>query len=198
MRNRQWGIMAKQRQLPKILSSKICAESRFFAIEQLELRFSNGAERQFERMKGRGRGAVMVVPFLDEATMLLIREYACGIHGYELGFPKGLIDPGETPEQAAMRELKEEIGYGARQLIPLKSLAMAPGYFGSMMHIFIAKELYVEVLAGDEPEPLELLSWPYQDVDKLMLEPDFNDARCVAALLMTQQKLKAAQSAGGE
>lgn len=181
--------MAKQRQLPTILSLKISAKSRFFAIEELELRFSNGVERSYERMKGGGRGAVMVVPFIDDATMILIREYACGTHNYELGFPKGLIDPGETPEQAANRELKEEIGYGAEQLIPLKSLAMAPGYFGSTMHIFIATGLYPKRLEGDEPEPLELVNWPYQDVERLMVDPDFNDARSIAALLMTQRKL---------
>lgn len=185
--------MATQRQLPTILSSKISAKSRFFAIEQLELRFSNGVEREYERMSGSGRGAVMVVPFLDDQTMILIREYACGTHNYELGFPKGLIDPGETPEQAANRELKEEIGYGAQQLIPLKSLAMAPGYFGSTMHIFIAQGLYSQTLEGDEPEPLELVHWPYQRSVQLMNDPDFNDARSVAALLMTQQKLTADQ-----
>ena len=181
--------MAKQRQLPTILSSKISAKSRFFAIEQLELRFSNGVERSYERMKGGGRGAVMVVPLLDRDTMILIREYACGTHHYELGFPKGLIDPGERPEQAANRELKEEIGYGAKQLIALKSLAMAPGYFGSVMHVFVAKDLYLERLEGDEPEPLELVNWPVNNIDGLMDEPDFNDARSVAAVLMAQQEI---------
>jgi len=179
--------MAKQRQLPTIVSSTISAKSRFFAIEELELKFSNGVERTYERMKGGGRGAVMIVPYIDQATMILIREYACGTHNYELGFPKGLIDPGETPEQAANRELKEEIGYGAEQLIPLKSLAMAPGYFGSTMHIFIATGLYPQRLEGDEPEPLELVQWPCQEIERLMSDPDFNDARSVAALLMAQQ-----------
>ena len=181
--------MPKQRQLPEIQSSKISARSRFFAIEKLELRFSNGVEREYERMKGGGRGAVMIVPLLDPQTMILIREYACGTHTYELGFPKGLIDPGETPEQAANRELKEEIGYGAKQLIPLKSLAMAPGYFGATMHIFLAKDLYPEQLEGDEPEPLELVKWSVDEIEELMDQPDFNDARSVAAVLMAAKKI---------
>ena len=58
----------------------------------------------------------MVVPMLDEETVLLVREYAAGMHRYELGLVKGRIDAGETPAQAADRELKEEAGYGARRI----------------------------------------------------------------------------------
>ncbi|MDP2561942.1 ADP compounds hydrolase NudE [Psychrobium sp. 1_MG-2023] len=181
--------MDKPNQLPEILSLSVSAQSRLFTIEQVELKFSNGVERQYERMRSGGHGAVMVVPLLDEKTMLLIREYACGTHTYELGFVKGLIDPGETPEQAANRELQEEIGYGASKFTKLKSLAMAPTYFGSTMHIFIAEELYEQRLEGDEPEPLEVVQWPLAGIDNLMVQQDFNDARCVAALLMAQTRL---------
>ena len=59
---------------------------------------------------------VAVVPMLDDDTVLLIREYAAGVHRYELGLVKGRIDAGETSLQAADRELKEEAGYGARSL----------------------------------------------------------------------------------
>src|SRR3546814_7447851 len=73
-----------------------------------DLEFSNGERRQFQRLHGRGHGAVVVVPMLDDDTVLLVREYAAGMHRYELGLVKGRIDAGETPLQAADRELKEE------------------------------------------------------------------------------------------
>jgi len=179
--------MDHKHRLPQVLSSHVCAKSRLFAIEQVKLRFSNGIERDYERMKGSGRGAVMVVPYLDSQTLLLIREYSCGTHNYELGFPKGLIDPGETALEAANRELKEEIGYGAKTFVQLKSLAMAPTYFGASMDIFVASDLYEERLEGDEPEQLEVLKWDTANVDQLMSDADFRDARCVAALLMALQ-----------
>lgn len=94
--------------LPTITDRSIVAKSRFFNVEQVDLTFSNGATRQFERMAGKGHGAVMIVPFADDEHILLIREYGAGTHAYELGFPKGLIDAGETPFEAANRELKEE------------------------------------------------------------------------------------------
>ena len=85
--------MIGKNKLPKINSRNQVARSRLFAIEQLELTFSNGEERQYERMLGSGNGAVMIVPMLDADTILLVREYCAGTHSYELGFPKGLIDP---------------------------------------------------------------------------------------------------------
>src|SRR5690606_27675424 len=81
-----------------------------YRMERLDLEFSNGERRQFERLRGRGHGAVAVVPMLDEDTVLLVREYAAGLHRYELGLVKGRVDAGETPLQAADRELKEEAG----------------------------------------------------------------------------------------
>jgi len=176
--------MLGKNKLPKINNRKQVAKSRLFAIEQLDLTFSNGEKRQYERMQGSGRGAVMVVPLLDEKTMLLVREYCAGTHCYELGFPKGLIDEGETPEQAANRELKEEISYGSEKLQHLSEVMMAPAFFNAKMDIFIATKLYSAQLEGDEPELLEVVAWPIKDYKKLLQQSDFNEARSVAALML--------------
>lgn len=176
------------RQLPKVLNRKVVAQSRLLKIEAVDLKFSNGEQRQFERMQGSGRGAVMIVPFIDDTTMVLVREYAAGLHEYQLGFPKGLIDPGETPEQAAIRELKEEVGYGARQLEPLTEVTMAPQFFQAKMTLFVARDLYPETLPGDEPEPLEKVHWSVDDVDDLLQQPDFSEARSLTALLLMLRK----------
>lgn len=176
--------MASNNQLPKINEQKQVAKSRLFTVEQLDLTFSNGEQRCYERMLGSGSGAVMIVPMLDEHTLLLVREYCAGTHSYELGFPKGLIDPGESPEQAANRELKEEISYGSEQLIPLSQVMMAPAFFNAKMDIFIAKNLYDAQLEGDEPEPLEVVTWPIKDYKRLLQQHDFKEARSIAALML--------------
>ncbi|MEL0628369.1 ADP compounds hydrolase NudE [Psychromonas aquatilis] len=175
--------------LPKILNKSIVACSRFFQIETLQLRFSNGEERDFERMKGSKQGAVLIVPFYDKDTLLLIREYAAGTHSYELGFPKGLIDPGETPLEAADRELKEEVGFGAKEYSVLKKVVMAPSYFSSEMTLFVANDLYPERLPGDEPEPLEVIKWPLSKADELLARDDFQESRCISALLLVLKDL---------
>jgi len=177
-------MMTDKQKLPIINAQKRVAKSRLFSIEQLDLTFSNGEKRQYERMQGSGSGAVMIVPMLDANTMLLVREYCAGTHSYELGFPKGLIDEGEIAVQAADRELKEEIGYGADKLIPIREVMMAPAFFNAKMMIFLAQNLYQEKLEGDEPEPLEVVTWKLDDYQALLEEPNFNEARSIAALML--------------
>ena len=182
--------MEKLTRLPQIRNRSTVARSKLFSIEQLELTFSNGVERVYERMEGSGRGSVMIVPMLDAETMLLVREYCAGTHSYELGFPKGLIDAGESAEHAADRELKEEIGYRATSLRLLKSVAMVPSFFSGQMNIYLANGLYPEQLEGDEPEPLEVVPWKIDNYLALLAQSDFQEARSITALMLTLDKLR--------
>ncbi|MDY4349404.1 ADP compounds hydrolase NudE [Pectobacterium brasiliense] len=174
---------------PKILKVETVAHSRLFNVESVDLEFSNGVRRVYERMRPSGRQAVMVVPIIDD-ELLLIREYAVGIEEYELGFPKGLIDPGETVFEAANRELMEEVGFGAEKLELLATLTMAPSYFSSQMNIVVARGLYPQSLEGDEPEPMPQVRWPIDNMMSLLQEPDFREARNVSALFLAQDWLR--------
>ncbi|ASP48161.1 ADP compounds hydrolase NudE [Cognaticolwellia beringensis] len=181
--------MTTKKILPQITERIQVAKSRLFTIEQIDLTFSNGEKREYECLAGKGRGAVMIVPMLDKHTMLLVREYCGGTHTYELGFPKGLIDAGESAVEAANRELKEEVGYGANNINLVHTVAMAPAFFDAKMTIFLAEDLYAEKLPGDEPEDLELVPWPLADYRQLLQEPDFNESRSIAALLLVKDHL---------
>ncbi|MFA0540123.1 ADP compounds hydrolase NudE [Vibrio sp. 10N.222.52.B7] len=178
-----------KRTKPEILAQQTVAQSKLFSIESLDLRFSNGEQRTYERMKPSGRNAVMMVPITEQGDILLVREYAAGTERYELGFPKGLIDPGEQPNEAAVRELKEEIGFGANKLIPLKEVILAPSYFSSKMTLFIAEDLYPDKLEGDEPEPLDIVRWPLAQAEELLTHLDFCEARSITALLLSLRVL---------
>ncbi len=180
--------MTRQLQKPEILNVETVARSRLFTVQAVDLVFSNGARRVYERMKPSSHEAVMIVPIIDN-HLVLIREYAVGLENYELGFPKGLIDPGETPFEAANRELKEEVGFGAGKLETLGKLTLAPSYFSSKMNIVVAENLYEEQLEGDEPEPLPQVRWPLDNLPGLLLEPDFCEARNVSALFLVREWL---------
>ncbi|GLP95912.1 ADP compounds hydrolase NudE [Paraferrimonas sedimenticola] len=181
--------MSDNRKKPEILEAKLVAQSRLFKIEQVHLRFANGAERFYERMRGNRSGAVMIVALQQDGSVLLAQEYCAGTDSYEWGFPKGLIDPGESPAEAANRELQEEMGFGAKRWTELKQVALAPGYFASKMHIFLAEELYSSWLEGDEPEPLGVKTVARADWDQLLDQDDFIESRSVAALMLAQRAL---------
>lgn len=176
---------------PTLLDKKVLAQTRYFRIEALYLEFSNGQRRLFERL-GRGHsggGAVLIVPLLDEETVLLVREYAAGLNRYELGLPKGRIEPGEAILSSANRELKEEVGYGAKRLYHLTTLSLAPSYLEHTTEVVIAEDLYAEKLPGDEPEELEVVPWRLDNLSALIAGGECSEARSIAALFLTQQYL---------
>jgi ADP-ribose diphosphatase len=176
---------------PTLLGKKLLCKTRLFRIESLDLKFSNGEERNYERL-ARGQnstGAVIIVPMLNDHTVLLIREYSAGVDRYELGLPKGKIDLGESILDAANRELMEEVGYGARNLNHMTSLSIAPSYLEHMTDVVLARDLYEQKLPGDEPEPLEVVPWSMQELPALFASNECTEARSIAALFLTRDLL---------
>lgn len=182
---------------PTILKRSTLAKTRLFRIEALDLQFSNGTRCEFERLtRGSSGGAVLIVPVLDPETVLLVREYAAGVDRYEIGLPKGKSEAGEPLLEAANRELKEEVGYGARRMSLLSSLTIAPGYLEHATEIVIAEDLYEEKLQGDEPEELEKIPWKLERIPQLIASGDCTEARSIAALYMARDYLAGKQFSG--
>lgn len=178
---------------PIILNKTTIATTRIFHIESLDIQFSNGEIRNYERLARKTNGgAVLIVPMLDNETVLLIKEYSAGVHRYEIGLPKGKVDPDETFLDAANRELKEEICFGARKLYHLSTFSLAPSYLEHTTEIIIAQDLYLDKLTGDEPEELEVIPWKINKINELVANEICTEARSIAALFMTLEYLKKA------
>ncbi len=182
--------------LPQILKKSIVAKSRFFTVEELQLRFSNGVERIYERLRTPPHKAVMVVALQDEDTVLMIREYGAGLEEYTLGLPKGALEADETLAQGANRELQEETGHGARLLTVLKELTLSPSYMSSRLTVVLAEELYPSRLEGDEPEPLEVVPMTLSALDEWVWREELSEARSIAALYLVRDLLRARREAG--
>lgn len=179
-------IMPKK---PDILEEKILARTKLFTVRGVHLRFSNGVERHFEILRGRLKGrSVLIVPMLDDDTVLLVREYGAGVDDYVLAFPKGGVEEGENLLDTANRELMEEVGYGANDLRSIGEYTTSPGYTGGRMQIVIAKDLYEKRLPGDEPEPIEVVPWKLSNIDALLDNPEFIEAKSVVALLLLERQ----------
>ncbi|MGB1093007.1 MAG: NUDIX domain-containing protein, partial [Oceanobacter sp.] len=99
------------------------------------------------------------------------------------------IDLGESISEAARRELQEEIGYNARELIYLKRLTLSPGYMSAGIHLVLARGLFPSQLEGDEPEPLETEIWSLSQWSELVTREDFSEGRAVAALSLVRAYL---------
>jgi ADP-ribose diphosphatase len=166
--------------MPKILKQKSIFKSKLFDIKQADIEF-NGITMKYEIISGTGRGAVMVVPFIEN-DIIFIKEYAAAIDDYMITFPKGKIDRGETIEEAANRELQEEVGYKSGEIKLIKKLYLAPGYIDHMTYVMVAKDLSVSSLSGDEPEELEVIRVHRDDVINFLDKNEIIDSRVHAAL----------------
>lgn len=172
------------------LPSEAVAKAGMLKMEQLHLRFTNGVERNYQRMKHGKLGAVMMVPLLNDDTVLLIREYAAGTEQYELVLPKGRIDPGEEALEAANRELMEEVGMGASELTMINTMTLAPTFMGHKTHVILCRDLYEKRLEGDEPEELEVIPWKLSALHELVARGDCTEGRTMAALFMVRDMLE--------
>jgi len=175
--------------VPEIKAVRQVARSRFFRIEEIDLRFANGVERTYERLPGGGLPAVIVVAVNEDGELVLIREYCAGFHEMQLTLVKGAAEGQESLEEAALRELREETGLGARRVRFLKQLNLAPGHMGFTINVLLATEIYRAPLPADEPEPPEVVTWPLARLDELIHGDEFREARAIAALCLARPYL---------
>ena len=79
-----------------------------------------------------------IIPLTPEGEIVMVRQYRYGADRITLETPGGLVDPGETPVEAAARELLEETGYQGREIVSLGGVNPNPALFGNRLHVFLA------------------------------------------------------------
>ncbi len=143
------------------------------------------ASREFIRHPG----ASAMVPFLDAATVLLVRQYRypLGRHFYEV--PAGKIDAGETPQQTARRELREECGYEARDWRHLATIHPCIGYSNERIELFMAGDLSRVAHAPDDGEFLEVVPMKMAEALQWVKEGRITDEKTIIGLLWADRFL---------
>jgi ADP-ribose pyrophosphatase len=165
------GRLLERRQLHK--------KALEFSLERVCL--PNGNEIELEMV--RHPGAAAVVPFIDEHEILLIRQYRWATGGWIYEIPAGKLNPGESPQHCAERELAEEIGQRAGKIESLGSIWTVPGFSDERIHLFVASEL-TEVPKANEPDELiEVLRVPFREVLEMALQGELCDSKSLSALL---------------
>jgi ADP-ribose pyrophosphatase len=133
-------------------------------------------------------GAAAVVPFLDSERVLLIRQYRFATGGGLLEIPAGKLDPGETPEECALRELEEETGYRAGRLERLGSIWTTPGFCDEVIHLFAAFDLTKTEQRLEPDEIIELVPTPLADALDALDGP-IVDGKTATALLLADRQI---------
>ncbi|MDH3519358.1 MAG: NUDIX hydrolase [Myxococcales bacterium] len=128
-------------------------------------------------------GAAAVVPFTSESDVLLIRQYRHAAGGSILEVPAGKLDPGDTPEICAARELEEEGGYRAGRLEKLGWIFTTPGFTDEIIHLFAAFDLERIATRHEDDEVIELVHTSLAEALDWIWRGQLTDAKSAMALL---------------
>lgn len=128
-------------------------------------------------------GAALVVP-LDGDRVTLIRQWRHCAGGWLWECPAGTLNPGETPEECARREVVEEAGVAAGRVDHAGFIFTAPGFCDEKIHIFIARDLSAVETRRDEDEVItEVRAVPYDECLSMVARNEIQDAKTLAGLL---------------
>ena len=134
-------------------------------------------------------GAAAVVPFVSADDVLLIRQFRHAAGGTILEVPAGKIDPGDTPEGCAARELEEEAGRRAGRLEKLGWIFTTPGFTDEVIHLFAAFELELVPTRHEDDEVIEVVRLPFAEALELVWRGELTDAKSAIALLHAAHRL---------
>ena len=156
--------------LHEILSEEPIYHGRVFDLVSTRVRLPDGKDHTYDLIKH--NGAVVIVPIDQQGNILFVRQFRVGAERTLLELPAGLLEKGETPENSAAREVREETGMAASQLEEIGQLYMVPGYSTEKMHAFLATGLYESGLPADADEFLELVRIPVERTYEMAARAD--------------------------
>ncbi len=131
-------------------------------------------------------GAAAIVPLDANGEVLLVRQYRHATGEWLLEVPAGKLDSGEEPRACAARELVEEVGFAAGELVDLGFIWTTPGFTNEKIWLFLARDLVPAVQDLQEDELLTVERWPLDVAVEMALGGDIRDAKSVCALVRAQ------------
>jgi ADP-ribose pyrophosphatase len=132
-------------------------------------------------------GAVVVLAFVDERTILLVRNRRQALGQVLLELPAGTLDKGEAPMNAAGRELQEETGHLAGRMVAMGAFYTSPGILTERMYAFAAYDLQKTQMALEEGEEIEVVAVTLAEAMEMIASGEIVDGKTIATLLMHER-----------
>ncbi|NWF52036.1 MAG: NUDIX hydrolase [Nitrospirae bacterium] len=179
----------------RIIEKKTLWEGKFLRAVLITYVDSSGLVRNWESFERvHCRGIVVIVPLTDDGLVILTRQFRPPVNRYVIEFPAGLNEKGDSLEDAAKRELIEETGYNAREIIYIGEGPLSSGASGEVLTAFLAKGLDFKGIGDrDEAEDIEVLKIPideiYDKLSTLKLEGNLIDLKIYGLLELAKRHL---------
>jgi ADP-ribose pyrophosphatase len=164
------------------IDSAVVFDGKLLHVKRDHVRLPDGniATREYVRHPG----AVMIVPVFDDGTLLVERQFRYPVGEVMLEFPAGKLDSGESPREAALRELREETGYSAQHCEHFHVHHPTIGYSTERITCFIAKGLVAGNTSLDDGEFVETQRISVSELLECVKNGELTDGKTVAGLFV--------------
>jgi ADP-ribose pyrophosphatase len=164
------------------LSSRRIYTGKVLSLDLDEVEEPGGVHTKREVV--RHSGSVAVLAIQDDGRIVLVRQYRYPVDAFVWELPAGRLDPGESPEEAAQRELQEEIGFKAGRLQKVAFFHTTPGFCDESMHVFRATGLAASKAQGDEDERIEVQAFTLTDLEAMIDRGEIREGKTLVAILL--------------
>ncbi|ASG01962.1 NUDIX hydrolase [Vibrio anguillarum] len=128
-------------------------------------------------------GAAVILPITKQGDIILINQFRPSLKKWLLELPAGTLEKGELPAECAHRELEEETGYSASELITLGQVTPLAGFCDEIQHLFVAKQLSKTArLSCDDDEVIEVVTLSIQELEQKIITGQITDSKTIACL----------------
>ncbi|MDU2123275.1 MAG: NUDIX hydrolase [Clostridium celatum] len=127
-------------------------------------------------------GACAIIPFINENEVILVEQFRKPLERTLLEIPAGKLNKNEPPITCAHRELEEETGYKAKNMIYLGKIATAPGFCDEIIHLFKATNLYNGTKSCDEDEFTDIKKFTLDEMKLLIKKGEIIDTKTISIL----------------
>lgn len=169
-----------------LLGTRLVHDGRVVHLSLDTIRFPDGSVGELELV--RHRGAAAVLPIVgsgaeEDPEVILLRQYRYAAGGVIHEVPAGIIEPGESWEECAQRELEEEAGVRAGRLVRLTTIHTTPGFTNERIHLYAAFDLTPGQASTDEDEFLEVRRMSLSQAVELVRQGEISDAKSAITIL---------------
>lgn len=171
-------------------SSRMVFEGRALKLRVDTVKLPSGKETTREIVEH--ENCVAIVALDDADNILLVKQYRKAVEKELLEIPAGGIDPGETPEDAVCREMREETGLLPQRVERLAGFYSSPGFCTEYLHLYLATDLVPKPLKAEDSESITLVHVPLKEVTGLIASGAIVDAKSIAGLLAFLEYQKSA------
>jgi ADP-ribose pyrophosphatase len=157
-------------------------KGRVFELVSENITLENGVTTDMEFVHH--PGATAIVPMLNKAEIILIKQYRHTLRDYIWEIPAGTLDPNESPIACAQRELIEETGYSAQNWQQLGEITPVPGYSDERIWIFLANEMQAAAQNLDEDEIVNVHKVRFDEAINMIHHGEIQDSKTIVGLFL--------------